>query len=359
MRKFYLHYFVNTLASISLRLNHQKNKTYCWRFLLSDKNEKIYLIDSLKDYNGLKLHQGLEFLVCLREVNKPQAISKSRILVESIINLIFLETLASCKPAKLLTVLEIKDSEAIPVEFFIYPFNGYLPIASPIQIDKDKFDLLWEAFKVSRRKDRIMRSLSWFRKGVYSENIVDEFISYWIALEVLEPLQRKCERWDGIKSVFEQKEVNCPYKFTEIKETREKLFHGFQELNDNFVNKLGEYLEPLIRALLYTLLCALNINKKSIDYGNFIIRKPRRIRLKPYIKQEGFLKNLPKNGEELMENFPKIEADIKNIIPGLSRDGTINLEIKANFRYNLPRNSIFTLTAQEFWGDEESGIKII
>ena len=88
MKDFLLHYFVETLASISSRDSHQNDPVDIWRFLFTEPQAEIFLYDSIREHDGFKLHQGIDIVVNAKANDENQAISNAIILVESILNLI-------------------------------------------------------------------------------------------------------------------------------------------------------------------------------------------------------------------------------------------------------------------------------
>lgn len=353
MKSFYLRYIAETLASISVRAEQQNLPIPIWRFLFSDLDAEIYIFDSLQDQNGLKLHVGLEIIVHIKEEDENQATSKSKNLVEFILNLISFESLSSCKPAKLKGIIDTTKADSCPINLFTRPFEENFPYSSLVQIDRKRFDIIWKAFGASKNKARIMRSLTWIRKGIDSENKVDEFISYWIAIEAFEPLLRKASTWDGIRDIFSQKEIESTSSFTTIKGARQKLFHAFNELSDDFVDELKKYLFPMRRTAIYGILLALDISKNSIDYGNLLNRDPHRIEVRPYSIQKGKLVNLSIDSPDFLINFPRTVFDLKEKNISFNKDGSLNFTWKSTYKYILPKDCKFLLEIEELWGDEK------
>lgn len=359
MKEFLLHYFVETSASISSRESHQKDPVEIWRFLFTMPKAEIFLYDSIKEHNGFKLHHGIDIVVNAEANDENQAISNAKNFSESILNLISFATLSSCNPARLLALIDSSDKNSCPSTFYLYSFDHSSPVTSLVQINKDQFEALWKGFDCTQRKDRIMRSLSWLRKGIDSENAVDEFMSYWIAIEALEPILRTKILWDGIKEVCSRKEINNPYNFSDIKDARQKLFHGFHELSDDFVQELKNYIDPLRRAVVFSILLALKIPETSIDICAFVNRKLRRGKIKPYFLQKGKIKNFPKDLGVIISNFPRVKTKINKTELSFTEEGDLLSTIRAEYKYHLPINSTFILQAEESWADPRSGIKKI
>ncbi len=353
LKEFYIHYLTKTLSSLSKRIGHQKIPLPRWDFLYPKMNAKIYLYDCLKEHNNLKIHIGLGFIVHIKEIDEDRAIKKSKNLVENILNIISFESLSSCKPAKLISVVDSTNKNSCPTKFFIFPFEEKFSTSSLIQIDKKRFDMIWNSFINSKSKRRIMRSLSWLRKGIDSRIVVDEFISYFIALNVLEPLLGKKRKWDGLEDIFRQKKVNSPYAFKKIKDARNRLFHGatkYDELSDSFINELNNYLEPMRRAIIYGILVLLNIQKDSM-FKNFIKKKPLRVRVETYFIQKGIIENLLLSSSIIPEKFPGVKVTNKQNIISLKCNGELDFKLKYTTKYKLPNGSNFIFKEAESWVD--------
>ena len=356
MNTYFLHYFSEMPASISSRQEHQKSPAKIWNILFSGLNTEIFLMDSLKDINNLKLHVGLDFLAKTEDREETGAQQKTINLVEAILNIISLETLSSCKPAQLLSFIDATNKDICSTKFYIRPFDNSFPLSSLVRVDPSRFNMLWKAYDSSGNKDRIMRSLSWLRKGINSDNAVDEFVSYWIALEILQCVLKKKVKWDGIKEIFTRKEIIAACSFKDVCDARQELFHGFHELSDDFINKLKRYLDTLRRAVIYANLASLKIDKTSLDYSAFINRTPHRMQIRPYSVFKGSIKNLPQEDQARIESFPKVEFTPEEVNISLSENEELNISWKINNKFILPKNCSFDFSEYELWGDYQAGI---
>lgn len=357
MNTFYLHFFAEIPASISSRLEHKKLPAQVWSFLFPGLSTEVFVMDSLKEINNIKLHVGLDFFARTEDQDDKHAQQKAKNLVESILNIISLEALSSCKPAQLMSLIDTTNRDVCATKFYLRPFDSSFPLSSLVKIERTRLDLLWKAYDTSGNKERIMRSLSWLRKGINSDNVVDEFISYWIALEILQCILRKKAKWDGIKDVFVQQEISATCSFDDICDARQELFHGFHELSGDFIKKLKSYLDTLRRSAIYANLVCLKIDKSSLDYSALINRYPRRQQIRPYSVVKGILKNLPQNVKTIIGSFPKVEFTLEGVNVSVSENEKINMSWKTNNKFTLPRDCTFECSEFEFWGDEQAGVE--
>lgn len=181
--------------------------------------------------------------------------------------------------------------------------------------------------------------------------------AYWIALEILQCVLRKKRKWDEIKKIFIQKEINASCTFDEICNARKELFHGYHELSDSFINKIKSYLETLRRAVIYANLASLKIDKNSFDYSIFINRIPIRIQIKPYSILKVVLKNIPADVQAFIESYPKVDFTLEGIDVSLSENEKLNVSWKTNNKFNLPKNCSFDSLVHELWGDHQAVIE--
>lgn len=183
MREFYIQYYTKTLLTIGDWKEWQQTPLPAWQFNFGDTT--VAMRDYINQEKANKLHLGLEFIVQTHTTNEEEAKEKSKTFVESILNLISFSTLSSCDAANIINIIEIKrDTNLSPFQYYIYPFKDDFIIGSSVKIDKDVFGEIWDKYNKNGHQQRLMRAMSWFRKGLNEEGL-DEFISFWIGLEIL------------------------------------------------------------------------------------------------------------------------------------------------------------------------------
>ena len=199
MRAFYIQYHTRALLKISDWREWQQTPLPAWRFDFGDTT--VAVRDYIRQEGANKLHLGLEFIVQTCATNEEEAKEKSRGVVELILNLISFSTLSSCDAANIINIIEIKrDMSLFPFQYYVYPFKDDFIIGSSVKIDEAIFGEIWNKYNKNEHQQRLMRAMSWFRKGLNEEGL-DEFISYWIGVEILSGIL-KSEVDAGLKEEF-------------------------------------------------------------------------------------------------------------------------------------------------------------
>lgn len=224
----------STPASIGTRQEQHDGSIRGFSFVLPEPSLSIFLSNSLEDVDGIKVHVGLDIIMTMASTSEREAEEESKLITETLLNLVSYSTLASCSSARLISLLEFTGEAEPRFRTNIYPFNKSNALVGQSSIDQSVLQELFLAFFGSAEAEQIARALSWFRKGVSEENFVDEFIAYWSGLEVLKPLlrrqlklrQRKVGPWDAIKQIYENE---LQFRdFEHLKETRNSLLHGYR-----------------------------------------------------------------------------------------------------------------------------------
>lgn len=167
-----------------------------------------------------------------------------------------------------LDVLCLRTGRPLYVSLFDEKFRSYGNRIQRIIQERE-----WkEAFRISRQyglNRRIYsRALSWFRKGLTSEDPVDKFIAFWSSLEGFgSACARKTERTklgcvNQICDCFDQlwgdvsnwKVItNDAEQINRFQEIRNGIAHGSIELNVDTIRQISNHL-PLLHKLAHTFL---------------------------------------------------------------------------------------------------------
>ena len=183
MSEFYIQYYTRTRLNISDWKEWEQTPLPAHRFNFRDAT--VAMRDYVRQEGADKFHVGFEFIVQIHARNEEEAKKKSKNFVEIILNLISFSTLSSCDAANIINVIEIKkDVNLSPSQFYIYPFKDDFISGSLVKIDVAIFGEIWNKYNKNEHQQRLMRAMSWFRKGLNEEGL-DEFISYWIGVEIL------------------------------------------------------------------------------------------------------------------------------------------------------------------------------
>lgn len=368
MNRYIIEYFSKTRASLSNMKEQQTTSPKQWIINfpnLKDCKLTIAILDNLEKYDDLYLHTGLKILTDITTDSEEKAKEISKEWVEAILNLISFSSLIYCDKAIVVSIINIVKEEH-PYRYYVYPFNEKEVLGYLTKIDHSKFDEIFNAFDKSNEKPRILRSLSWLRKGIGEENSVDEFISYWTSLEVIKSILRrnlktKLKRvsdWGGVEDIFITK--LSFHNFGSIIKARRRLFHGGREgdtLDNDFMEEIKGFLEPMRKALVYCIGSILNVENDAISViANKI---PKRNELYLYSIYKGDLINLPIDFNELVKDYPRFDVNVIEKKYSINEEGGLRTDFKTQHRFSSGIGIRLEKLEIEFWGNKESGIKQI
>ena len=347
------------MVAISNRLELQTIAPPTWQFNFPSFQATSYLKDGFSTRDGIKLHTGLEvttYIECQEQINEKQILAS---IIEIILNLISLTTVASCENAEIISHIVIPAKKKTMAEFYSYPLSkDNIIIGTPRKINESNLNYIWTGWDKSEHKNRVMRALSWFRKGLSEDGNVDKFICNWVAIEVLKSilrrmlLSRRPKEWDGVKKVFEL--IGGDVDFDDVYETRCELLHGYQELNPEFLSKIANYVEPTRKALIICIFRALELpDTLASELASYV---PRRMMKHFTAKIEGTLTSLPSSLAEIMTKPPLMEVDAKISKYRLKENGEVDYDIRTTYTARLPEKTVFTANTSRMRGHSEAGI---
>lgn len=356
MKKYFVYYYTKTSLAIDDRKTQQRFSSF-WKFNFG--NTAIIMRDWFKQKEEYKLHLGLEFIIEIEADNKVEAKEKSKNFTELILNFISFSMLTSCTSANIINIIEIKEGVSLfPFQYYIYPLEKDLILQSLVKIDKGCFDEIWNRYEKSQHQQRIMRTMTWLRKGLDEEGL-DEFISCWMGLEVIKHILRRelkiknPQDWDGVKSVFEDK-INCR-DFDKIKDKRNEILHGYEELSNDFVKEVEQYTPTVRRGLIACISKILNLSDEV--FNKIVNKNIRRMKLKPRQVIIGNFENLSSNFNELIKNLPKIEIKLKKEEIRIDKEGKLKLCHKFEQKFICAPGVKIKINEREIWGDKHAGIE--
>lgn len=366
MNKYSIQYHSRTQVALTKLDKQQTLPLPGWVFNFPVEEVKILLFDAIKRTDDVNLHTGLNLITVLKANSLEEAKETSKNFVETILNLVSFSTLTSCSPARLVSTMSIADAEteAYPFLHYAYPFDEQEIIGSLSVINEPSFGELFDAYTKSSHQQRILRALTWLRKGIGEENPVDEFISHWIGLEVIKSILcrnlrykiKKPRDWDGVKDIFASK---LSYQnFDDIKNARRKLFHAGREedrLDNEFMREIRSYLEPMRKAIIFGIGSIWGLGDNTIlTIANKI---PQRIKKSHWSVIKGELENITRDFDKLVKNYPTINAEIVNKQFSLNQEGNLTVKFKVTHHFHGPSEAKWKVKAIELWGDKDAGIQ--
>jgi len=366
MNRYIIEYHSKTRVALNKRKEQQTLPLNQWLFNypnLQDCKLAIVVKDRVIKRNDINLHTGLNIFTDIITESEQKAIEITKEHVETILSLISFTTFAYCDAAMRNSIISV-EKEVHPFRCNVYPFGEQEILGSLIKIDQSEFSKIFESYEKSDEKPRILRALSWLRKGMGEENPVDEFISYWTGLEVIKSILRRNLKtkiqtvleWDGVENIF-TRELKF-YKFEAIKDARRRLFHGGKEedtLDNNFMEEIKGYLEPMRKALIY---CIGNILTVEHDIIVGIANKtPQRIELNPWSVIKGKLKNLPSDFVNIIQSYPTLDANMFDKQYSINAEGALTINGKTSHHFMGGSGIKLEKLEIELWGKKEAGIE--
>ena len=320
--------------------------------------------DGIKQTTEINLHTGLGIIVDLKANSMEEATETSKNFAETLLNLVSFSTLAYCDSARLISLIDIVDREPWPFRHYVYPFDDQEIIGSLSIMGETLFGTIFEAYDKSPDQQRILRALSWLRKGIGEENTVNEFISYWVGLEVTKPILkrnlarkiRNPKEWAGVEDIFTNR-LHFQNFDTIKQNARNGLLHGFRELDDNFIKEIESYVDPIRKTLIYCIGSILGLEDSIML--KITKKDARRIKRGPWTVIEGDLRGLPRNFDELVRNYPRIDAELADKKFSMNQRGNLSMQFTVSHHFHGSSDTKWEVKARELGGDKDSGISHI
>lgn len=337
MKRCFARYFIVTPNCISGRYKIERGNPQGWKFLFGDA--EISLIDDKK---------GLWADCFLFAKNLDHAEEKSKVLIENILSLIDFTTSSYSSSSFVSSYEASPDSK---IRRYKQVFHIPTQERNIAVINEGIFEEIFD----KRIEERILRGVSWLRKGYLEQKYVDKFIAFWTGLESISELlcdffeistedrKRICNKCGnvidkrisslGTKTLFLKEIENNNTLFRRIRGARGKLLHGGGPLSEKFIGEIRTY-NPLIRkALIIGIGKLLEISDEAVK--SVIERKPNSYsdRVKIIIKTN--LVDFDPPGIEYFTKQPRLDTESNKLLKREVDDQgrlsiTKDLKIKTN-----------------------------
>ena len=268
--------------------------------------------------NGWNLPVGLGLDFRVSAASLDEALQKAHNAAEMVLSLTSLTILTQSAPP--LFVLAYDATPGLSRRELVSEVRVGHRVGSRL-IDPDAFQVLLTALdnlqckapsreQALEKLQTIARSIDWLRKGLGSENFVDEFAAYWIGLEAVDPLlveptrifrtcvkcgrvidhcnscgeeipasERVVNPLEGMRGVLEKQGVSKS-DFKTVRSLRGALVHGSKRLQPAEVSLLRRLL-PEFRSGLVRAIC--NCIEVSEETTAKILERPLRRSTIPFI----------------------------------------------------------------------------
>jgi len=332
------------------------------------KRPKKVIISKIEEtISGCKIQLGLSLRVFLSAKNLKEAIKEAKSFADGVVSFITLTTGVGLDIPSENLAYEItpKTFERDFIQIYHDPFRIAV---SRRTLNHEKFTQLMDHVIKSNPeiRDRIGRSIRWYRMGATTFDVFDRFNCFWIGLEALNPiLQKKLKVGDdktkcpkcrnewvstptvsGIRLFVQKKIPEGKKLYKSFRELRINLMHSKEKLgrlHSDAVELSFRIGEVLFRAICYLV----GIEQwESIEYRKILEKVPMRIELEATLVN-GEPRSLGLNGKD-----PYFEPT-QEFTPKIT-DAEITFEGKASFTARLNPKVKWRPREIRFYGDPET-----
>ena len=293
-----------------------------------------------------ELNYGWIIEVKLSAENIDDAISQASEISEFFLSAFCFESGCESYPSNIILSYEI--TEAVEKRIFRQYFRNLSFRSSPTQIAFSSFFEHSEkilSFKTDH-KNRIYRALRWFRKGIMSDDPIDQFLFFWHGLETLnsplaehfecdknitKEIERQCKKCGqkymdhistlgGIEALYDNIKIDRA-KRTKIKDMRNGISHGFKNLSELYGDAI-ELLPTMAKILHIGITKILGISFEQSHYDG--LERVAPIKLGELMKIDFFLNENDISKLALDDYYPFFIYEDSTI----SKEGGFNVQSK-------------------------------
>jgi hypothetical protein len=249
-------------------------------FPTSDRGyETIIVKELLETVNEKTVPMGLELRTEVKSESMNEAFLRGTSLADGLASFITLTTGVGMSVPKTSLCYEITPDKAHR-EFLQFMDNiSFLNVAGKTIPHEQLIETIDRFYKLndSKKSERIVRAIRWYRWGTSSSDPFDRFVGYWIGLEAVnKPLQEKlgvsddttttcpkcAHKWtafptvSGIKNFVLQYFENGEELYSQLHTLRNNLVHSNLPLDAlaNKINELNNELSRILYAAIHFLL---------------------------------------------------------------------------------------------------------
>jgi hypothetical protein len=385
MGRYFFRFMSNTLVSFETAKDQQHSTNPIINVSFPALKSELVLYDSLDSCDGVWLHKGIGLDMYVECETAGSANQIATGLAENVLALMSLSQLSPAFPAKL--VLTYDASRGLQKRPFRieHSFRPTVPTLSKLrEIDPDLFLSVFSGLE--HLSDRSIRAIQWFRKGLMETHTLDEFASYWIALEISAAELKKiagkagdesyfhCERcherltpcpkcktdtgresdWAGLFKFLEGRPLGLgKSEFNAIRKFRGGLLHGGSSLSDEKVEAIKQEELKDLRVLAVLALGTI-LRVPFAVTQRIAAQNVHRIVTQPTVRMLGELEMLS-DPPELWEvrtqptfAFP-FHAEKFSITP----EGKISVNVPSEVKCF---GAQYTFRQLQLWGDQNAGV---
>jgi hypothetical protein len=395
MNNYFVRYIADTIFSLKHRKEHVKG--LFGGFFIKFTDIELFVYESLEKIGDKFVFKGISFDSYVTASTVERAQSKMQNAVSNTLDIFSFISLSPWTDLSLISTYEANVNIKIRKSNYYFYNSKEVEIIKSIRplddlsVLKEILDKLGE----NNFRSNIFASLYQLNKGLQSNTDVDEFLSYWVAIEYLAHSLNEKSGYKKIERYYEcpscgkplskcqhcgdelSKKTLSPGNFKRVEEialnklnitrkefqkiinTRAIIIHGGKWNNLKGANKYKD----LIRCLLvYCVGDLLELNDKSL---NIILVKLPNIRNKTTSKVSlryettlSGLDNLPKLGE-ITKQPSVILIENKKLEIVINEDGSINTGDTNTYLHQAEKGVVFNNITYNVYSHKLSGIKKI
>lgn len=356
-----LRYHVNSMVALNNRRKLQQMPPARWEFQFPRNGGKVYVWDNV-EVREVKLHAGLKIIVVLEGPFSDDIEGVATSLTDRILDMFSFTAMAQCEAPRLISHISINDDGTSTGTFFQAPDpNSTIVNGTPRTINENIFKAAWEACDGNQAEQQVLLALKWFRKAIREKYIIDQFISYWIALEISNftfgdilkrKNRKKPQKWGPAIDIFTTKVKSVGFKA--VKQARNDILHGSKPISPEFMARIRTYIMPMRNAVAYLVGGILGLDDALTDA--ITSNTTRRLLIESSVGLKGSFENLPTDMDELLGDYPEIITKGKPNQYSISDTGELNISVSIDHTAKLPAKTIFHADASFVVGEGNAGI---
>jgi hypothetical protein len=343
VKRYFVEHVVDTPMSVGDR-HQQQQGPRAIVYNVPNRNATIHIFDSLsadKRY-GIATSNGLAIYMHLDANDLDDAVAMAKDINEVLLSTLAFASLSECPPAEWRRAYEV--TSGLTVRRYRQYFNYHVP-GTMQQIVNEIYTGVFKSID-PLPDERVIRAMTWFRRGLSQDNVYDELIYYWSALENLDGLlkavltKRCCGNEPRLgKGMLRFFVANLAYKTDDywvLKNTRNDVIHGLVPLSRELTQKIRNQLPELRRSCIAALCFLLGIESEIEDrIADQIIARGEPF--SGHMEVDIDLPDIPPL--EQIGQQPYIEFPPNKLALSIKEDGTLNAKIDVRIGKTVVRNA--------------------
>jgi len=343
MKRFFVEHVVDTPMSVGDRHQHQVGPRSIV-YNIPNRNASISIFDSLSadKRHGIATSNGLAIHILLDAEDLDDAVAMAKDITEVLLSTLAFASLSECPPAEWRRAYEA--TSGLTSRRYRQHFSYHVP-GTMQQIASEIYTGVFKSID-PLPDERLIRAMTWFRRGLSQDNVYDELIYYWTAFETLNGLleaalpEPACKREPKLgKGILRYFVTHLSYDtdgYWVLKDTRNDIIHGLVPLSRELTDKVRTQLPELRRSCIAALCFLLGIEREIEDMiADQIIARGEPF--SGHMEVDIDLPSVPPLKQ--IGQQPWIEFPPNKLTLGINEDGTLNAKIDVKIGETVAHNA--------------------